>query len=91
MERINELFRETVMDRDLTPEQQAEAQRLTELLSGLFAEELDHVVRLLASKDDRHLLGPTEFELRDVVHRLAARSLQTALNERKKGGTRAPA
>jgi hypothetical protein len=79
------------MDRDLTPEQQAEAQRFTELLHGLFAAELQNIAQLLASKDDRHLLGPTEFELRDLVHRLAARALQTAPNERKKGGTRAPA
>jgi len=79
------------MDRDLTPQQQAEAQRLRELLEGLFAEELRNITELLASKDDRHLLGQTEFELRDLVHRLAGRALQTALNERKKGGTKAPA
>jgi hypothetical protein len=79
------------MDRDLTPAQQAEVQRLTELLHGLFAEELHNVAQLLASKDDRHLLGQTEFQLRDSVHRLAARALQAALNGRKKGGIRAPA
>lgn len=79
------------MDQDLTPEQQAEAQRLSELLQSLFAAELHNIAQLLASKDDRHLLGQTEFELRDLVHRLASRALQTAVNERKKGGTRVPA
>jgi hypothetical protein len=76
------------MDRNLTPEQQAEAERLREILQDLFAEELQNIARLLASKEDRHLLGKTEFELRDIVHRLASRALQTAVNERKKGGTR---
>jgi hypothetical protein len=79
------------MDQDLSPQQHAEAQRLTQLLQGLFAEELRNIAQLLASKDDRHLLGKTEFELRDIVHRLAGRALQTALSERKKGATRAPA
>lgn len=79
------------MDHDLTPEQQADAQRLAELLQGIFAQELRNITRLLASKDDRHLLGQTEFQLRDLVQRLAAKALETALNQRKKGGIRAPA
>jgi hypothetical protein len=79
------------MDHDLTPEQQVEAQRLTELLHGVFTEELQHMVRLLVRQEDQQLLGHTEFALRDLAHRLAARSLQTAVNERKKGGTAAPA
>jgi hypothetical protein len=83
--------RSAVMDRDLTPEQQAEAQRLTEILHGLVAQEVHNITQLLASKDDRHLLGKTEFELRDIAHRLASRVLQTALAERKKGATKAPA
>jgi hypothetical protein len=45
----------------------------------------------MASKDNAHRLGKTEFELRDALHRLGAATLQTALEERKKGGTRAPA
>jgi hypothetical protein len=45
----------------------------------------------LASKPDGQQLGRTEFELRDQLHRLGAQALQTALNERKKGGIRAPA
>ena len=40
---------------------------------------------------DAQLLGRTEFEVRDSVHRLGARALEAALDERKKGGTRARA
>jgi hypothetical protein len=75
----------------LTPEQEAEAQALFERLQAAFADEARHLARLMASKDDRHLLGATEFEVRDRVHRLGAQVLQTALAERKKGATRAAA
>jgi hypothetical protein len=73
------------------PEQQALAQRLYERLQQAFLDEARNFARLLAGKDDAHLLGRTEFELRDAAHRLAATALQAALDERKKGGTRAPA
>jgi hypothetical protein len=75
----------------LTPTQEAEAQRLYELLQQTFLDEARHFARLLASKPDHQQLGKTEFEVREQFHRLAAKALQTALNERKKGGTKAPA
>jgi hypothetical protein len=42
----------------------------------------------MASKDDCHLLGAAEFEVRDHVHRLGAQVLEAVLQERKKKGTR---
>jgi hypothetical protein len=79
------------MDHDLTPQQQAEAERLFEALRRPFLDEARRLARLLASKPDNQLLGKTEFEVRDAVHRLGAAALQSALDGRKKGGTRAPA
>jgi hypothetical protein len=73
---------------DLTAEQKAEAQRLFEALQGPFLDEARRLAELLASKPDAQLLGKTEFEVRDAVHRLGATALQTALQGRKKGGTR---
>jgi hypothetical protein len=73
---------------DLTPEQQAEAQRLFDALQRPFLDEARRLAELLARKPDRQLLGQTEFEVRDAVHRLGAQALQAALDERKKGGTR---
>jgi hypothetical protein len=73
---------------DLTSEQKAEAQRLYEALQGPFLDEARRLAELLASKADAQLLGKTEFEVRDAVHRLGATALQTALDERKKGGIR---
>ena len=78
-------------DLPLTPAQQAEAEHLCALLEQAFLDEARHLAQLLASKPDAQLLGKTEFEVRDAVHRLGAKALETALNERKKGGTRAPA
>lgn len=73
---------------DLTPEQQAEAQRLYDLLQGPFLNEARRLAELLASKPDAQLLGKTEFEVRDAVHQLGATALQAALDGRKKGATK---
>ena len=35
--------------------------------------------------------GQTEFEVRDRVHKIGAKAFETALDERKKGGTKGPA
>jgi hypothetical protein len=85
-------YQEAVMaGQPLPPEHQAEADHLFALLQEAFLDEARHLADLLAGKPDAQLLGRTEFEVRDAVHRLGAKALETALNERKKGGTRAPA
>jgi hypothetical protein len=78
-------------DIPLTPAQEAEAQQLFEAIQQAFRAEARQLARLLASKDDRHLLGQTEFAVRDAVHRLGAKAIATALEGRKKGGTAARA
>lgn len=74
-------------DLQLTPEQEAAAQRMAAILGQKFQEEALRLARLLAAKPDAELLGQTEFEVRDRVHELGAVALETALQERKKGGT----
>ena len=72
---------------DLTPAQQAEADRL---LSGMLraAEgDLRELAELLASTDDSNTFGATEFTVRDIALRVGAKAVETALAERKKGGT----
>jgi hypothetical protein len=78
------------MDQPLNPEQEARAQRLYDALEQAFLQEARSLARLLAGKEDAQLLGQTEFEVRDAVHRLGAKALETAVNERKKGGTKVP-
>lgn len=75
----------------LSPEQDAEADRLFQTLRPVLEAELRQMTRLLASKPDDKLLGKTEFEVRDLVHRIGAKAIEAALNGRKKGGTKAPA
>ncbi len=75
----------------LTPEQQAEAQRIYEILRRVTDADLRDLAELLAGKADGELFGATEFQVRDAVHRIGARALETALEGRKKGGTTAPA
>ena len=79
------------MDTDLTADQEAQARRLFDALKHAADTDLMALARLLVSKADGDLLGATEFAVRDTVHRLGARALETALAERKKGGTTAPA
>jgi hypothetical protein len=79
------------MDTDLTPDQEAEAERIFAILKQTTDADLKALARLLASKADRDLLGATEFQVRDRVLRIGAQALEAALAERKKGGTTAPA
>jgi hypothetical protein len=72
----------------LTPKQEAEAQVLFQRLKSAVEHEALQLARLMASKADRELLGGTEFAVREQVHRLGAQVLETALQERKKGGIR---
>ena len=72
----------------LTPDQEAEAQRLVAMVNKKVQEEMLQMFRLMVSKPDHQLLGATEFAIRDRVHAIAAEVIQTAVNERKKGGTK---
>ncbi|MGZ3415833.1 MAG: hypothetical protein ACXVAT_18600 [Isosphaeraceae bacterium] len=74
----------------LTPEQAATAERIYQTLRQATDSDLRQLSELLAGKPDRQLLGATEFEVRDRVHQIGAKAIETALHERKKGGTKAP-
>jgi hypothetical protein len=64
---------------------------LFESLKAASEHDLRAIAELLATKPDEPLFGATEFQLRDLVHRLGAKALRTAAQQRKKGGTEAPA
>jgi hypothetical protein len=71
---------------ELNEEQEAESQRIYERLRGAFDEELKTMARFMATRPNHQLFGQTEFELRDRVHELGARVLETAADERQKKG-----
>jgi predicted GNAT family N-acyltransferase len=75
----------------LLPDQEAEAQCIFKILKQTSDQDLMALARLLASKPDRELLGKTEFEVRDRVHQIGAKAIETALQKRKKRGTKARA
>jgi hypothetical protein len=85
---IKREFAKTAQALELTPEQEAEAQRLAETIAIKTKEELLQITRLLVSKRDDQLFGETEFQVRDLVHQIGARAIETAVNERKKGATK---
>lgn len=75
---------------ELTPEQRDEAQRIEHILMESVRDEIRSIAELMASKPDRQLLGKTEFEVRDFVHKIGAKAIEATLQERKKGGTKGP-
>jgi hypothetical protein len=73
---------------DLTPEQEAHAQELAQTLLKALQDDLLQMTRLLASKPDDQVLGPTEFQVRDIVHQFGAKAIQAELDARQKKVTR---
>ena len=75
------------------PEDQARlAEQLFESLKASSEHDLQAIAELLSSKPDHQLFGgDTELQLRNLAHRLGAKALQTAAQQRKKGGTEVPA
>jgi hypothetical protein len=76
---------------DLTPEQIADAERIYQALHQASEGEHWRIAQLLATRRDDQLLGQTEFEVRDLVHKTGAEAIRAALDGRKKGDTTAPA
>jgi hypothetical protein len=71
----------------LTPEQQAEAERIHTALVAATADDLRLLAEQLATTTDRTIFGANEFTVRDIVLGIGAKAIETALEERKKGGT----
>jgi hypothetical protein len=68
----------------------AAVQALAQAIREATAAELDELARTLLDTDDTHPFGATEFKIRDLAHRLAAKALTTHL-ARKKTATPGPA
>ena len=77
--------------RELSAAQQAEAERLLGALRQAAEADLRALAEQLATTTDETLFGANEFAVRDIVLGLGATALQTALAERKRGGTAGPA
>lgn len=62
----------------LTTEQQAEADRIRQALLEASTEDIRELAELLATKNDSNIFGAAEFAVRDIVHRIGAKAIQTA-------------
>jgi len=76
---------------DLTPERRDEAGRIEQRLLAIVEDEIHGIAELLASEPDRPILGEAEFQVRDRVHKIGAKAIETALDGRGKGATQGPA
>jgi hypothetical protein len=73
----------------LPPEQEALAQEITQEVLQAAQDDVLAVVRTLLRQGDRDLFGPTELQVRDLIHRVAVRAYDTVLAQ-KKTDMRAP-
>jgi hypothetical protein len=78
------------LQQPLSPELEAEAQELLTRLRTQTDADLLALARLLVSKADCDLFGATEFQVRDLVHRIGAKALEARVAQ-KKTATKAPA
>jgi hypothetical protein len=72
---------------ELTPDQQAEAERIYAILQQATAADLRVLAEQLATTTDRTIFGANEFIVRDIVLGIGVKAIEAALEERKKGGT----
>ncbi len=70
----------------LTAEQRAEAERIADVVAGGMRAEVLKMACLVVSKRNHEMLGATEFQIREGCHRIGARLIDAALEERKKRG-----
>jgi hypothetical protein len=74
----------------LSAAQEAEAQLLAQRIAQAAQDELLQIARTLVGADRRSLFGETEFKVRDVLLRVAAKAYEEHLGQ-KKTATKAPA
>jgi hypothetical protein len=71
-------------------EQEAQAQELAAAIAAASEEELLEIARTLAAADPASLFGQTEFRVRELALRIAAKAYERHLAQ-KKSATRPPA
>jgi len=74
------------LELDLTPEEEAAAERIYGSLKDKADQQLRNMARMMAAKQPHELLGHGEFELRDMLFDLGANVLETGTNECVKKG-----
>jgi hypothetical protein len=73
-----------------SPEKQAELNDLARSIQQAVDTEINELAAQLADADDAHIFGDTEFKIRALAHRIAAKAVEQRL-AKKKTDTRGPA
>lgn len=73
----------------LPPEQLEAVRALAQAIREVTDTEIEELARTLLATADTHPFGQTEFTLRDLAHKIAAKALEQHL-ARKKTATKAP-
>jgi hypothetical protein len=69
----------------LTVEQELEAQQLLQRIQEESRADLLNLARLLVSKRESEIFGATEFQARDLIHRVGAKAFEVHLAKKKNG------
>lgn len=83
-------IRDTAMSKQLTPAQEAMAQELAQVITQASQQDLLDIARELIDTDDSTLFGNTEFKVRAIALKIAAKAYQQHLAQ-KKTATSVPA
>jgi len=78
-------------DFDYQVEESTETERVVGLVMKAIEDDVRQMAKAIVSRRDDELLGPGEFDLRDRVLKAGCHILEAAINDRKKGGTKAAA
>jgi prolyl-tRNA editing enzyme YbaK/EbsC (Cys-tRNA(Pro) deacylase) len=73
-----------------SPQQRAAAEALAQAIAEAVAVEIGQIADTLLATDDRQVFGQTEFAVRALAHRIAAKAYEQHL-ARKKTATTGPA
>jgi hypothetical protein len=68
-------------------DQEAQAQELAAAICAAAEEEVLAIARLLLDADPAALFGQTEFKVRDLAHRIAAKAYEQRLAQKKSATT----
>jgi hypothetical protein len=77
------------MKESRSPEREAQAKELAAAIAEVSEEELLEIARTLVDAEPADLFGATEFKVRDLAHRIAAKAYERRLAQ-KKSATRPP-
>jgi hypothetical protein len=71
------------MKESRTPEQEAQAKDLAAAITELAEEELLEIAHTLLEAEPADLFGATEFKVRDLAHKIAAKAYERRLAQKK--------